>query len=73
MMRRTLSCAMLVASVNMLALISCSMQNHAVLWIPLKTKKTGKRQQTLAIHALYISFMEFYNVIINYFLVVFRL
>lgn len=43
-MRRTPSCAMLVASVNMHGLISCSMQSPAVLWIPLKMRKTGKRQ-----------------------------
>lgn len=43
MMRKTPFCAMLVAFVNTLASISCCMQSPAVLWIPLRMRKTGKR------------------------------
>ena len=43
MMKKTPSCAMHVVSANMLDLTSCFMLNHAVLWIPLKMRKTGKK------------------------------
>lgn len=43
MMKKTLSCAMPVVSANMPDLTSCCMLNHAVLWIPLRMRKTGKR------------------------------
>lgn len=42
-MKKTPSCAMPVVSANMPDLTSCYMLNHAVQWIPLRMRKTGKR------------------------------